>query len=423
MKNIKTRLIALCLSCFLVAMFCTSCGVTISKGSDSSKSRTAREESEDKHDTNSILPGLDIFSGNITSESECWVAQTFSEVTDLSDIDATTFNEDYAFVRIRKEQNELYVIDKTGNIKFPLEINSIAMDELSFHNGLCFIKNNTVAYLIDTEGNQYKAEDFDGTVLHTTDIDQELLEGGYFIVDKVTSTFDGATRETAIYNTKCKQVHPYSSELYAFFHSDRLEFYNGYVIEDDTKIYHIATNTYGEYKDLPYAHKMDRTYYSHPVGSEKGIYRDSVLLMDLSQYETLRYVEYIGDNGIATFENEENDHYFSIIDTNGNLKFDPIYYGNMINNYVGMNNCFTLFNGNTIMTQTNINQPDNTLLVQIKTYDLKGNEKGALEFIVSAGAMPQIATKFGIDSIVIENHKNNTINYYDMNLEPMFSTE
>lgn len=432
MKKTIKKLITLCLSFVLVATVFASCGEDTSEDRDSSRHKTKQEETEDKKGISNFIPGMDISSADESHEEECWVAQTFSEVTDILDIEATTFNEGYAFVRVRKEKNEFYVIDKTGSIKFPLDIGSTVMAELCFYNGLCFLDDSTISppnvYLIDTKGNKYTAEDFGGTALGVTDIDLDMLEGGYFIVDKVTSTFDGATYETAVYNTNREQVQPYSTELYTFIHDQEYSksflFYNGYIIkyvgrvvDDEAQTYHIATDTYGGFRDITVKHKMDFAQYSNDAYSDqKGMCRNDEILLDLSQYETLSNVEYIGDNGIALFRNEANDYYFSVMDTEGNLKFDPIYYGKL-------NYCTIDFNGSVIMTKNFLNQPDGEMLVQIKTYDLNGKEMGALEMTKSASTFSFIETDFGTDTIVIKHYDNNTIGYYDMNLKPMFSAE
>lgn len=419
MKKTIKKLIALCLSLVLVASVFAACGTDTTED-DSPRRKSRLEETSDTEEKSNIVFG----TTNIPAK-DCWVAKTFGEVTDLINIDATNFSEGLAFVRLRDHNTyTTYVIDRKGELKFSLGELSADMETIGFHNGLSFVDDfSKSVYLIDTEGNKYTAEDFGGTEIYTKrysyitlNFGVDMLKGGYFVVDKVATTYQGATYESAVYNSDRQQVQPYSEELYEFLHGSSVyQFYNGYIVKGECETYHIKTGSYGAFSDIPIKHKMDFTTFESDYDGE-GMYRDGALVLDLSEYETLSNVSYIGDNGFAIFRNEEYELYFSVMDTQGNLKFDPIYYGRH-------NNFLYDYNESVIMTQTSLDQKDGTIIVQVKTYDWDGNELGTLEMTRSTSAASFIGIYFGVDSIVIENNENNTIGYYDMNLKPMFPVE
>lgn len=421
MKNTTfKRLITLCLALTLFVTLFAACGK--SEEYDDSEEETQEEKQDgaetpnDSENPDGTSPADPDNGDNPQQEQpkeQSWVAKKFSEADEAWKIDAANFYEGFAFVSFSNDG--AYIIDETGNVKFSLGDLRYNVADFRFSNGLCFIPSlDAPMYLIDTQGNKYYAEDFGGTELY---LNRELLAGGYFVVDKVISAFDGATYESAIYNTKMELVQTYSTELYQIFHevfdkSYNTSFYNGYLVNrtrsdgylPDTEAYHIATNTVCTVKDITPEHKMDLAYYS-----EKCMKTDDAVILDLSQYTTLYWVEYIGDLGIATFQNEEYECFFSVIDTEGNLKFDPINYGRY-------NYCKYYCNENVIITETHFAKQNGTA-VQINAYDWEGNLLGSLDLT----ARPTIS--LGINSLLIEVYENNTIGYYDFNLKPMFPTE
>lgn len=329
---------------------------------------------------------------------------------------AYTFYEDLAYVRIDEKS---YFIDRTGNVKIALSSNPVFDAEAEqaqarFYNGLFFMTD----HLINTTGESITAEDLGGTALHTTDIDYELLEGGYIVVDKVTSDFAGATYESAIYNTDLEQVQPYSSTLYTLFHPDittgyKLQYYNGYVYYNNYmvwKTYAIATNTFAEHDVLP--SDLEKLWYNCGVGEIYGLYKGDKLILDLSGYDTLEYVECVGDLGMATFQNKEGQGYFTIIDTEGNFKFEPIHYKS---NYE--DSCE--FNGSVLLVKTFLGQQEGgTQAYQFKTFDITGTELGCITE-TTTGAN-QLRIHFGEDTIVIKNGSTGSVCYYNTNLAPLF---
>ena len=421
MKNVKLRnLIALCLSFALILTLFTSCSKKDNDGDDFEKGVEEEQDNEKKPTASEVpdctsptIPGNDDTQTEEKPDKIPWVVKTFSEAADVRKIYATNFYEDYAFVSFLN--GGAYIIDNAGNLKFSLGDLRYTVSDFRFSNGLCFIPSlDAPMYLIDTQGNKHYAEDFGGTELY---LNRELLAGGYFVVDRVISTFDGAAYESAIYNTNMELVQAYSTELYQIFHeifgeSYNTSFYNGYLVNrtrsdgylPDTEAYHIATNTVCTVKDIVPEHKMDLAYYS-----EKRMQSGDAVILDLSQYTTLYRIEYIGDLGIAAFRNEEGDCFFTVIDTEGNFKFDPINYGQY-------NYCKYYINKNIIVTETHSSQYNSTA-VQINAYDWEGNLLGSLDLT----ARPTIS--LGIDSLLIAVYENNTIGYYDFNLKPMFPTE
>ena len=330
---------------------------------------------------------------------------------------AYPFSEGLAYIRL--DYSKTYFIDKSGNIKFTLDegvtVGGNDSFEARFHNGLFFMND----HLINTSGKSITAEDLDGTALHSTAIDYELLSGGYFVVDKVSSDYAGATYESAIYNTNLELVRPYSTDLYTLFHPDgwaKLSFYDGNVISYDGmyNVYAIETDTITQYDTLP--PELETLYYISAAYSPKGLYLGDTLVLDLSALSTLQNVDLVGDLGLATFENEEGHGYFTIMDTEGNFKFDPIAYSSRTNY-----GDYCKFNGNVILVKTFLDwQSDGTQAYQIKTFDIHGNELGCLNESTASGN--QLFIYLGEDAILVDNKNAEQICYYDANLQPLFST-
>lgn len=404
----------------LLITFLTSCGKENVQKGDGSSVPAGTSDAAIENTQNTVSP------------TKPWVVELFSGDMEDKWPQATNFYEGLAFVRVDRNT---YLIDQTGNLKADLGYVSVDFTDLRFYDGICFIDDTAVggtAYIINTEGKKTTAEDLGGTALHTTGIDEELLAAGYIVIDKVTSSFDGVTYESAIYNTKLEQVQAYSAELYQLFHyeqsfSEGLSFYNGYVYhsvhrkinswesEKYYQTYHIATNTFAEYSSFPqtYADKMDFAYYSEPVLEVAGMYRDDVLILDLSQYKTLSNVQFVNDLGVAKFSNEEGINYFSVMDTEGELQFDPIQYSTDI--YIGQSNGWYSFNGNVVMVYSDTGKQDNVNTYKIATYDTEGNCLGTLE----VRSENYCTADLGQDTIVVED--GYTCTYYDINLKPLFT--
>lgn len=409
-KSTAKRIIPLFLSLVLTVCCFVACG-------DNNSGNKATIPNTDNQNNDAVLNNSENQDSN-TQNTSPWVLDAFKNGEYIS---AYPFFEDLAYIRI---DDRSYFIDREGNLEIALSTNPMfnadtAEDEQAqarFYNDLFFMTD----HLINTKGESITAEDLGGTALHTTNIDYELLEGGYIVVDKVALNFAQTTYESAIYNTELEQIQPYSSTLYTLFHPDittgyKLQYYNGCVYYNNYEVwktYAIATNTFAEYDVLP--SDFDRLCYNAGVGEITGLYKGDDLILDLSEQKTLQNVECVGDQGLATFRNEEGQGYFTIIDTNGNFKFEPILFSSM-QNYG--DSC--QFNGNVILVKTFLGQQeDGTQAYQFKTFDITGTELGCLSE-TTTGAN-QLRIHFGEDTIVIRNNSKGSVCYYNTSLTPLF---
>lgn len=422
MKINGTRMIAMLLSCILTVGCFSACGNPNAKSdiTDSDKDYKGNNgnESMDKDPDNDGEPSKDHNDQNTSS----WINDSLKSADNVR---ASPFYDDLAFVQFDWQR---YFIDRTGNIIITLsEQTTIGSQEAPrFCNGLLL----TSDCLINTKGEVITAEDLGGTALLNKVFNDELLEGGYIVVDKITSNFARVTYESAVYNTKLEQIQPYSTELYDLFHREGIWFYNGFVYywdsreieggweyEEYAETYHIATNTWAEYYAFPntFVNEMDLAYFNKGSYAEnKGMYRNGELILDLSQYETLFSVEFVGDFGLAEFENEEHENYFTIIDTEGNFKFDPINCG-------GYSAQACQFNGDVVLVKTYIDTQDGKDKYQLESYDIEGRQLGCIEVELAHSTWVGATVMLGQDTVLIYN--DNAIFYYNTKLEPLFPTE
>ena len=423
MKGLFLKKVLCCVLCaLLLVTFLASCGKENAQVGDSSNVTAGTSN-----------PTIDN-TQNVVSPTNPWIVEVFYGDMTGKWPNATNFYEGLAFVLF---DGNTYLIDRSGNLKADLGCTTAVLDDLRFYDGVCIIDgdnaNGGTDYIIDTEGKKTTAGDLGGTALYTERIYKELLAGGYIVVDKVTSAFDDVTYESAIFNTKLEQVQTYSAELYELFHVERsfsegLSFYDGYVYygahrkinswesEKYYQTYHIATNTFAEYSKFPqtYVNEMDFAHYREASYSEvAGMYRDDALILDLSQYTTLSRVEFVEDLGVAKFCNEEGISYFSVMDTEGELQFDPIQYST---NRMGTDGMY-FFNGNVVMVYSHTGMQDNVNTYKISTYDTEGNCLGNLEM----RSEKYCTATLGQDTIVVSD--GYTYVYYDINLKPLFTAQ
>jgi len=418
MKKIIASLlcIALVMACFV------GCSKNSKGDKTPEKDNTTQEynAAEDKQAANNGTENKEeVYKGDSSQAAKPWIVDAV--VTDEF-VSTMPFYEDLAFVTIR---TQCYFIDRMGNLKITLEdyhMSDHSIEECRFYNGLFYVSaEGAEGYFIDKEGKKITAQDLGGTAFNHSRIFYELLEAGYIVVDKVTSDYAGATYESAVYNTKLEQVQPYSAQLYELFHNQYIEFYNGYVYYDEYQTYHIATNTYAQYDVFPktYVNKFDFAHFSERSSDERGFYRNNELLLDLSHYKTLVSVEFVGELGLALFCNEQNERYFSLMDMEGNLKFDPIQFGDLIRHADGYG-VYCWFNGSVILATTHTALDNGKYQCQIRTYDLQGKELGILERTTTDWASNYYNITLGEDTLVIYGVEEC---WYNEKLEPLFPTE
>jgi len=249
------------------------------------------------------------------------------------------------------------------------------------------------------------------------------------LLNKVTSSFDGALFETAIFNTNLEQIQPYSEQLYTLFHDEfeQASINNGYLYYyageiDGTaiyKTYHIATNECAEYtsENFPYENKMDEAYYD---AQENGMVRDGKLVLDLSLYPTLRDVIYNGKKGLAIFSNEASEEFFTVLDENGNMLFEPIR--GTIRTTLG-----EVFDGTIIVAYEYLGQDNGVNKGEIITYNTNGEKLGSIEILSGANVIDTKEIDLGDNSIMLKNRnyhdrsKYIDIFFFNEKLERMFS--
>lgn len=346
-----------------------------------------------------------------------WIVEQLAEKRSSNNdsIYATAFYEGLAGICI---EDEVYFIDEDGNLKISLGSEAyLFKNKTRFCNGLCYIYTSDKGNVyINKEGKIITPEDLGGTAFFNGNNgvvyinNEELLAAGYIVVNRITSSFDGALFETAIFNTDLEQIQPYSAQLYTLFHDEfeQASINNGYLYyyageKDGTaiyKTYHIDTNVFAEYtsENFPYENKMDETYYN---AQENGMVRDGKLVLDLSQYPTLRDVIYKGKKGLAIFYNEANEEFFTVLDENGNMLFEPIR--GTIRTTLG-----EVFDGTIIVAYEYLGRDNGVNKGEIITYNTNGEKLGSIEVLFGANVIDTKEIDLGDNSIMLKNR-----NYHD----------
>lgn len=244
---------------------------------------------------------------------------------------ASPFSEGLAFVCLDGDEEKTYCINKDGYIVFELDMDLAVNGEINekFVNGFVVLNSNsnTQKSVCDTKGKITTPEE-----VGVTDFCGLALEGGYLIVEKITSDYSSSKKEMGVMNTNFEWVVELSESIYeqiggltpipmyttSFFYNDICYF------EDSKKYLNLKT---GEVTDgidmaLPsnaWQRSGDNTYRDH----------NENVLLDLSDISNVTLsttgTGFVNGKSPISFHNQESGTYFfTVINEKGEFLFEPI---------------------------------------------------------------------------------------------------
>lgn len=323
--------------------------------------------------------------------------------------ESKAYSEGLAFVKCENyRENVIYCIDKEGKVVFQSSDFFIdGTDQgVGFHNGLTLVttKNKEPA-ICDTKGNLYTAKDLDADKILTTP--KEVLEiwghltikkafyDGYIFLQKTTKSYNGNVSEISIIDSKFNTIVPYTTALSGVLAPAGVEYYhNGYIFFDKERVFDIKNASFvDDYKainfdkaNLEVQEKNDGLYYE--IIDER--------ICSLRQYNTLKSVEQINGLFLCGFETNDQADWVGILNSDGTLRFDPIYVG--YGDYQ--------FNGQILLVSSSDGTNKRTT-----TYDINGNKLGELAGYHNA--------ELSQDENIIVIH-NSEPPYFTQELTPLF---
>ena len=204
MKKFLSAFLALAMM-LSIALFATACAGE--QSSQSGKGEQIEKPSDNNHGENNST----IVNSWLTGQK-------------VYGMESTNFSNGMAVISsIDGDEKTLYGIDKKGNLLFSLENHSTLYEKKQFINGLLYIYNweNDTIGLMDDTGKIITAEDLGGTQfvsfnnkVYGRSYWVDMFEDGYVIVNKVVTTFQGTTYESAIFDENLNVVVDYSERLY-----------------------------------------------------------------------------------------------------------------------------------------------------------------------------------------------------------------
>ena len=354
------------------------------------------------------------------------------------------------------DKKKLYGIDKNGNLLYTLENYSTLYENKQFTNGLLYIYNwdNNTINLIDDTGKITTAEELGGTEFVSFN-DQvygrnywlDMFEDGYIIVNKVITTFQGTTYESAIFDKNLNVVVDYSKELYPVIYDSYADFtyegqmyIMGYLIWEEYEngnpicyALNLQSNEIKEYNEteleiffnslietmhiedfLKYGFVEEKDYDSQTT--------DLSEVVGLSQYSTIDRVIYINEHlFLAIFSEGYGDVFFTITNETGDFNFEPIKYSSYNFSGEGTGQGSQIFaTDKYVVTLDTIDKTydENYMPVityKITTYDINGNMINSIDHIHEGGIFPE---KFYVsvneEAIICANIEK--VTYYDFDL-------
>lgn len=241
---------------------------------------------------------------------------------------ASSFSEGLAFVCVDNNQEKTYCINKDGYIVFELDENISINGEIcdKFANGFAVLNSHSTNenILCDTKGNTKTPED-----IGVTNFCELGLEGGYLIVEKITSDYSSSKKEMGVMNTNFEWIVDLSESIYneiggietlplynsSFFYNDICYFdYSKKYLNlktgevSDSVTFELPSNLWQSYTDCKY-----RDYNENTV-------------LDLSNVDNLTSVgEFVKGKAPVKFYNEQSGTYFfTLINETGEFLFEPI---------------------------------------------------------------------------------------------------
>ena len=448
MKKIVSMLLAFFTACSFAA-----CGV-------SGKTGGILGEDSSNGTSNSTADGGDESQensgGNSADEGNEDVGGEVIDRTKISDI-ATAFHEGLMFVWLGDNAylEEIRCINTKGQIVFELEVPENAGEEwyqpewgFSGKYAMMVRRDEDGYALCDKKGNLVKPEQLGATSFVVSQYTEDAFYGGYIFAKKTTSSFMGSVDELAIFNNKLEKLVDYSADLMKEFNANIYDFtyYNGYLYSGNFWI-NLRNGKTGNscsvlYDEMPLINKSDFWAYNDDrefVYDRREVFfldkdRNEVnVIIDLSPYKTDNnnikldryYIEgqntKLGDyyNGLAPVifnvkESGGGKGYFTIMDEEGNFKFDPVeldkaeYYWNRVNAQVyAADNLFVV-----------VSNDEPKRLYNIATYNENGKIMDKDFSYADALGSPYVAS---ISDGVLVISKTNEKIFLDINtLEPLF---
>ena len=240
---------------------------------------------------------------------------------------ASVFSEGLAFVTMQENEEITYCINQEGYIVFELDVAAGVLGEIrgTFVNGLALIDGG----LCDKTGKITYPEDVGATAF--SDL---ALDGNYIIAERITSDYNSSKKELGVMNTSFEWVLEPTEELYiatggiSDIPLNTSCFYNnGWFYFDETKKYlNLSTGEISEAVNQALPSKQWRGY-------DNSFYDyDGNVMLDLSRYNTLQLASYCnfvngfinGKAPVRFINTETNKYYFSLIDEQGELLFEPV---------------------------------------------------------------------------------------------------
>ena len=319
---------------------------------------------------------------------------------------ASIFSEGLAFVCLNGDKEKTYCINNDGYIVFELDfrvVDSTGEIDSKFINGLAKVGEG----ICDTKGNITMPTDVGATAF--CDI---ALDGGYIIVEKITSDFESSTKELGVMNTKFEWIIKPSEELYNITggismipDNTQCFYYDGYFyFEDSQKYLNLKT---GEIKDT-----VDSFPSKQWVNTDKCFYDyNNNEMLNLENNATINmpagsgFVN--GKSPIRFINKETNKYYFTLIDEKGEFLFEPattIAFQNFV------------FDGESVLVLDQSINPKT-----IASYSIDGQLLGQIETetIVKNHSFSCYVNE-GVILLKAGRNFNYTHYYYNMDFTPLF---
>lgn len=266
----------------------------------------------DRDDSESSMDDNDSPSSNESQKIKHTGKKISGEITS-----ASLFSDGLAFVCIDNDDQTTYCITKEGYIVYQIDNEFISTVNVQTYVGGLILINGK---LYDTQGNVTNPED-----LGVTQFYDFAFEGGYIIADIITADYSSTKKELCVFGKNLDVIIAPSEELYlavedSITRSSETYYYQDTVyFQQNDCFLNLKTGEISE--DAPF--EIPSSMWK--VTSEGYIFDETVYL-DVKKYENINSISGF-NNGKATIEFYNKDaklYFFSLIDEEGNLLFDPI---------------------------------------------------------------------------------------------------
>lgn len=304
---------------------------------------------------------------------------------------AWPFSDGVAFIEGTSRKNMLYCIDTEGIVLF--QTNKLYIERsdsgVGFHNGITVVKDTNYNFAIcDKKGKLHYAGEFGATKILSdwdmltkshdyfgNDAVERAFKDGYVFLENRNSTYQGTSMAIMVINSSLNVICdalPDCNDI-----NDIIDYHNGYVFLNNGIIFNLNSNKIET--DQPILENLN-VYLSngeilYDITDEK--------VMDVSQYSTMTKIIYKKGKILAIFENGIN-YYFSILNNDGTLAFQPILYQNggfgheiefngdiILTNSDGAKtfDCSGKLLGETFESNASLSMDDNLVCAQGKYFD------------------------------------------------------